>query len=139
MLQLKYVSASLGVLSYRRVDGDSYDPAILWCRLPCYLLATRLILVHGRLLHNSVSYVNQALYIRDDIMGDSNAKQETSAAMKPKCRSWAFEATFVSSIHPVLVTECNDAATAYIQNMINMNVVCGLDFSPWPYHPFDLN
>ena len=37
-------------------------------------------------------HVNQEIYIRVDIIGDSNAaQQETIPAMETRCKSWAFE------------------------------------------------
>ncbi len=59
--------------------------------------------------------VNQEIYIRVDIMGDSDAKQETK---ETRCRSWAFEATFAFAIHPALATDCDAAATTYIRNVL---------------------
>jgi hypothetical protein len=69
--------------------------------------------------------LNQEIYIRVDIMGDSDAKQETK---ETRCRSWAFEATFALEIHPALATDCNSAATAYIRNVLDMEVVKGMNF-----------
>ena len=70
--------------------------------------------------------VEPNLYIRVDVLGDSDAQQATIAAQEQMFRSWAFNAVFAPSFHPVLMTDCNKVAADYIRDMLNMNVVNGL-------------
>jgi hypothetical protein len=72
--------------------------------------------------------VDPNLYIRVDLLGDSETQQATIAAHEPQSRSWTFDATFAPSIHTALVTDCDKVAADYIQEMLNMHVVNGLCF-----------
>ena len=70
-------------------------------------------------------------YIRVDVVGDSDAQQATIAAHELISRSWAFNAAFAPSLHPVLVTDdtnCDKVSADYIRDMLNMDVVDGLLF-----------
>ena len=72
--------------------------------------------------------VNPNLYVRVDIMGNSDARQATIAADETRCRSWAFDALLEPSIHPALFSARNEDAAEYIKKRINMDVVNGLAF-----------
>jgi hypothetical protein len=72
--------------------------------------------------------VNPNLYVRVDIMGNSDARQATIAADETRCRSWAFDALLDPSIHPALVSDRDEDGTDYIKKKINMDVVNGLAF-----------
>ena len=70
-------------------------------------------------------------YIRVDVVGDSDAQQATIAAHELISRSWAFNAAFAPSLHPVLVTDdtnCDKVSADYIRDMLNLDVVNGLLF-----------
>ena len=70
--------------------------------------------------------VDPNLYVRVDVVGDSDAKQATISAMETRSRAWTFKATFAPPLHPALVSNCNKVAADYIQDMLNMRVVDGL-------------
>ena len=72
--------------------------------------------------------VDPNLYVRIDVVGDSDTKQATISAMETRSRAWAFKATFAPPIHPALVSDCNAVAADYIQEMLDRRVVDGLVF-----------
>ena len=45
------------------------------------------------------------------------------AAHEPRTRAWAFDAEFYSSIHPALVSDSDEIAANYIQEMLNTSLV----------------
>ncbi len=63
------------------------------------------------------------LYVSVDVVGDSDARQASIAVHEPKNRAWAFDAAFDSSIHTVLVSDNDEIAANYIQEMLNMALV----------------
>jgi hypothetical protein len=71
--------------------------------------------------------VDPNLEVRVDVVGDSDAddarriaRQASIAAHEPRSRAWAFDAAFDSSIHPALVSDNDEIAANYIQEMLNM-------------------
>ena len=50
------------------------------------------------------------------------------AAHEPRTRAWAFDAEFYSSIHPALVSDSDEIAANYIQEMLNTALVAKMVF-----------
>ena len=51
------------------------------------------------------------------------------AAHEPRTRAWAFDAEFYSSMHPALVSDSDEIAANYIQEMLNTALVAKMLFS----------
>jgi hypothetical protein len=63
--------------------------------------------------------VEPNLYIRVDVVGDSDAQQATITAQEKRFRSWAFNAAFAPAFLPVLMTDCDkvtELQSEYIKN-----------------------
>jgi hypothetical protein len=75
--------------------------------------------------------VDASLFLRVDIEGNSDAKQETIAMHEEKYTAWKFTAIFYSSLHPELVQIVNDhleVSDDYIRGLLNPTIVPGLAF-----------
>ena len=75
--------------------------------------------------------VDASLFLRVDIEGNSDTKQETIATHEEKYPAWKFTAIFDSSLHPELVQIVNDrleVSDDYICGLLNPTIVSGLAF-----------
>ena len=75
--------------------------------------------------------VDASLFLRVDIEGNSDAKQETISKHEEKYPAWKFTAIFDSSLHPELVQIVNDrleVSDDYIRGLLNPTIVPGLAF-----------
>ncbi len=77
--------------------------------------------------------MDASLFLRVDIEGNSDAKQETISKREEKYPAWKFTAIFDhdSSLHPELVQIVNDhleVSDDYIRGLLNPTIVPGLAF-----------
>ncbi len=75
--------------------------------------------------------VDASLFLRVDVEGNSDAKQETISTHEEKYPAWKFTAIFYSSLHPELVQIVNDhleVSDDYIRGLLNPTIVSGLAF-----------
>jgi hypothetical protein len=74
--------------------------------------------------------VDASLWMRVDIVGNSDAKPETISAHEGICRAWEFTAAFDPSHHKELITALNDRCEVsedYIVGLLNQTTVQSLD------------
>ena len=57
-------------------------------------------------------------------------------AHEPRTRAWAFDAEFYSSMHPALVSDSDEIAANYIQEMLNTALVARILLISGPFCKF---